>query len=195
MIKDTDLVSVRNRNNGITGYTLGNGFNRDFNVGETKKVPFSELKELQYAPGGPYILNNYLVVESKEALDALNMNVEPEYFYTPEKIEELLFKGGYDEFADFLDFAPAGAIDIAKNIAVAKEIPDMKKREMLGEKTGLNISNAIMVNHVMNEEDDKKEEEKKERRVKVEESAEEPKEKAPERRTAAPKYNVVSTKK
>ena len=48
-------------------------------------------------------------------------------------------------------------IDIAKDIAVKEEIPDVRKRDMLSEKTGLNINNAIMVNKVMNAEDEETE--------------------------------------
>ena len=187
-IKDTDLITVRNRNRGGTGYTLDNNFHRDFNFGETKKIPFSELKALQYAPGGAEILADCLVIENQEALDLLNMKVEPEYFYTEDKIREVLFKSSIDEFADFLDFAPEGAIEIAKTIAVKEEIPDVRKRDMLSKKTGLNINNAIMVNQVMNEEDDSKKEEPKERRVPLETANDETK----TRRAAAPKYNVVS---
>lgn len=187
MIKDDDLIVVRNRNRGATGYTLDNNFHRDFNVGETKKIPFGELKQLQYAPGGARILNDYLVIENQEALDLLSMKVEPEYFYDDKTIRNLLFAGTVDEFADFLDFAPEGAIEIAKNIAIKEEIPDVRKRDMLSKKTGLNINNAIMVNHVMDDEDGSKEEEKKERRVPV--KTEETGEKT--RRAAAPKYNVV----
>jgi len=186
-IKDTDLVVVKNRNNGTTGYTLDNNFHRNFTPGEIKKVPFSELKELQYAPGGQYILDNYLIIENEEVLNLLNMNVEPEYFYTEAKVKEILFSGSYDQFADFLDFAPKGAIEIAKKIAVAEEIPDVKKREMLSEKTGININNAIMVNKVMDEEP-AEEEAPKQRRVAIEESKQDTK----QRRTSAPKYNVIS---
>ena len=169
MIKDTDLIEVRNRNNGSTGYTLDNNFHREFGYQETKKVPFEELKRLSYAPGGQYLLDNYLVIENKEALDLLNMQVEPEYFYTEDKVKELLFKASYDAFADFLDFAPNGAIEIAKTIAIEEEMPDMKKREMLSERTGFNITNAIMVNKIMNDEEEKPAEAAKQRRVPVEE--------------------------
>lgn len=190
-IKDTDLIVVRNRNNGSTGYTLDNNFHRNFEPGATKKVPFSELKELQYAPGGAFMLENYLVIENQEALDLLNMKVEPEYFYTEDKVREILFKGTYDEFADFLDFAPAGAIEIAKTIAVKEEIPDVKKRDMLSEKTGLNINNAIMVNKVMDSEENAEEEAPKQRRVQVKEDTSATEEK-PARRAATPNYKVVS---
>lgn len=193
IIKDDELISVRNRNNGETWYQLDNGIVRSFNKGEVKKVPFKELVQLNYSQGGKALLAENLVVENEEALKILNMEVEPEYFYDEADIRMLLFSGSYDEFADFLDFAPEGAIEIAKDIAVNEEIPDMKKREMLSKKTGLNINNAIMVNHVTEDESDKKEEPKKERRVKVAENTES----KPERRTvapAAPKYKIVDKK-
>ena len=136
------------------------------------------------------------MVENKEALDLLNMEVEPEYFYTEDDIKKLLFEGSIDEFADFLDFAPEGAIDIAKNIAVKEQIPDVRKRDMLSKKTGLNINNAIMVNEVMDAEDELVEEEVPKRRVSLDIKKEE-KAETKERRVTAPvdKYKVVSTEK
>lgn len=181
------LVTVRNRNNGTTGYTLDNNFHRDFNPGEVLKIPFEELERLQYAPGGQYILDNYLVVEDKVALDDLNMTVEPEYFYDENSVRDLLLTGSIDAFADFLDFAPNGAIELAKTIAVKEEIPDVRKRDMLSEKTGLNITNAIMVNKVMDAEDEKKAEAPKQRRVQPKEDQSETK----TRRTEAPAQKIV----
>ncbi len=169
MLKDTDLVVVRNRNNGSTGYSLDKNFHREFEYNETKKIPLSELKHLTFVPGGQYILDNYLVVESQEALDALNMTVEPEYFYTEEQVEDILFNGSIDAFADFLDFAPNGALELAKTIAIKEQIPDVRKRNMLSEKTGLNINNAIMVNEIMDADDEPEVTEEKQRRVPIEE--------------------------
>lgn len=182
MLKDNDLVVVRNRNRGGTSYLIdGNWINFEYN--EVKKVPFSHLKSLTYTNGGRYLLDHCLVIEDKEALKQLGMNVEPEYYYTDEQIRKVLFDGSYDEFADFLDFAPNGAIEIAKNLAVTEELPDNHKRDMLGQRTGLNISNAIMVNKVMNEDNnDAEEAAPKQRRVKIEE----PKTEAPARRVATP---------
>ena len=193
MLKDTDLISVRNRNNGTTGYVIPDrNIRRTWEVNETKNIPFEELRSFSYLPGGLYALNNLLVVENEEALKALNMTVEPEYFYTEDQVRRVLFEGTIDEFADFLDFAPDGAIDIAKDMAIKEEIPDNRKREMLSKKTGLNINNAIMVNKVMAEDDEPAEAEApKQRRVQPEESKEE----TPARRTAAPAYKVVATKK
>ena len=193
-IKDDELISVRNRNNGETWYQLSNGVVQMFNQGEIKKVPFKELVQLNFSKGGKALLAESLVIENKDALRLLNMEVEPEYFYDEADIRLLLFNGSYDEFADFLDFAPEGAIDIAKDIAVKEEIPDVRKRDMLSEKTGLNINNAIMVNHIMDEDSEKKEEVKKERRVKIAD-ADKAAEDKPARRTAAPatpNYKVVT---
>ena len=195
MIKDTDLISVRNRNGGSTGYVIPDkNIRRSWNYGETKKIPFEELRAFSYLPGGLFALNNLLVVENKEAIDLLNMEVEPEYFYNEDDIKKILLSGSIDEFADFLDFAPEGAIEIAKNIAIKEQIPDVRKRDMLSKKTGLNINNAIMVNEVMNaDEEEKPAEEAPKRRVQAEEKKSETK----ERRVAPPadKYKVVIPEK
>jgi len=190
MINDNDLISVRNRNNGTTSYTIPDrNIRRSWAPQEVKKVPFEELKAFSYLPGGMYALNNLLIVENKEVIDLLNMQVEPEYYYTEENIRDMLLNKSMDEFLDFLDFAPEGAIEIAKDIAVKEEIPDVRKRDALSKKTGLNINNAIMVNHVMDEEK-AEEEAPKQRRVQIEEEKPE----APVRRAAAPqeKYKVVN---
>ena len=190
MIKDDELILVRNRNNGWTGYTLpDSNVRRSFAPEEEKKIPYGELRSLQYAPGGDYILKNLLIVENKFALEQLNMTVEPEYFYTEKDIRDILFKSdNMDAFLDFLDYATDGAIEIATNIAVKERIPDSRKREALSKKSGLNIDNDIKVNEIMDAEDEKKDEEKpKERRVKIEESDK------PKRRTEAPKVEPTST--
>lgn len=191
MIKDDTLVSVRNRDNGSVSYYLENGRDyREYAPGEIKKIPFSELKMLSFKHGGQVLLQDYLVIEDKEVLDALNMAVEPEYFYTTEQIRDILFNGSIDAFADFLDFAPEGAIEIAKDMAVKDQVPDTRKRKMLSEKTGLNIDNAIMVNEIMDAEDEKVEEAPKQRRVK----AEDPKSEVKERRTEVPTSKIVIKK-
>lgn len=195
-MKDTDLVSVRNRNNGYTGYTLQDrNIWRNFAPGEVKKVPLEELRQVQYNPGGDYILSNLLVIENEEALKDLNMTVEPEYNYTENDVKNLLFNGTIEQLQDFLDFAPAGAIELCKEIAVKEEVPDTRKRKIISEVTGFSIDSAINVNHIMAEDEQEKKEEKKERRVAVT-PAEEPATK--QRRTSVPatsKYKVVSTNK
>ena len=195
------LVSVRNRNNGFTGYEIKDrGIWRNFAPGETKKIELEELQQLQYQQGGDYTLKNLLVVENKEALEALNMDVEPEYNYTEDDIRNLLLNGSLDQLKDFLDFAPSGAIEIAKTIAVKEEIPDVRKRDIISEATGFNINNAININHAMADEEETKEEPKKERRATIPETEgrkarrAEVLEPAPAPKLATPKYKVVEKK-
>ena len=115
----TKLCMIRNRNNGMTTYQLPElHIVRTFGSGESKQVPYEELLTLYYAPGGEYMLKELLVIEDKEVLEALQLKVEPEYFYTTQMIRELLLFGEYDEFADFLAIF-AGHHDIQNNAVVA----------------------------------------------------------------------------
>lgn len=193
-IKDDDLISVRNRINGETWYQLDNGIVRTFARGEVKKVPYKELVELSYSTGGRAIIEENLVIENQDALQLLNMNVEPEYFYTEDKIREILFDASpncIDKFADFLDFAPEGALGIAKDIAVREQIPDNRKREMLSKKTGLSINEAINLNKMMEDNSENAEAAApKQRRVQVEEA----KPKVKERRVEVPAQKIVIKK-
>lgn len=171
MTKET-MIPVRNRNNGFTGYRIPDrNIWRNFAPGETKQISLDELQQLQYQPGGDYTLKNLLVVESAEALGALNMAVEPEYNYTEADIRNILLSGSLDQLKDFLDFAPGGAIEICKEIAVREEIPDTRKRQAISEATGFSIDNAINVNHAIDAEPEKPAKVKKERRVQNAETA------------------------
>ena len=146
------MVVVRNRNVGGTGYALENGFHRQFEHNEIKTIPLEELRQLSYAPGGEYILKHLLVIEDKSALEYLNLQVEPEYFYSDEDIKKLLLEGTLDQLEDTLNFAPDGVIESLKKIAVDLEVPDMRKREMISKKTGFDINGAINLRHLLSNE-------------------------------------------
>lgn len=155
MIKDDTLINIRNRNNGTTGYTLADGAKetRLWAENEVKKITFAELKRVSYLPGGAELLRDYLVIEDPAAIEALNVGIDiqeqPEYLYTENEIRDLLFNGSLDELKDFLDFSPDGGIEIAKQIAVNEELPDMRKRKIISEATGFNINTAIEINDMM----------------------------------------------
>lgn len=151
MIDKSKLIPVRNRNNGRTGYYLSNSrANRTWErTGQVMNIPFGELQELQWTDGGDFILKNLLIVEDKEALEELNMSVEPEYYYTEKDVENILLgttQESLDRLEDLLNFAPTGVIELAKDIAVKKQIPDIRKRDLISKKTGFNVSKAIEIN-------------------------------------------------
>ena len=194
MIKDDTLINVRNRNNGTTGYTLADGAKetRLWAENEVKKITFAELKRVSYLPGGAELLRDYLVIEDPAAIEALNVGIDiqeqPEYLYTENEIRNLLFNGSLDELKDFLDFSPDGGIEIAKQIAVNEELPDMRKRKIISEATGFNINTAIEINDMMKDNDVAEEAApKKQRRVAKETEATPEK---PTRRTTS--YKIVN---
>jgi hypothetical protein len=164
---ERNIVEVRNRNNGYTCYTLDDGTSRVFTLNEIKKIDLEELRSLSMAAGGDYILKNYLMINDKNALEYLDLNPEPEYFYTEKDIEDLLLNKDPDYLEDCLNFAPQGVIDLVKSMAVKLAVPDTRKRKLILEKTGFSVDNALHVNEVLNEEEEeKKPEVKAERKVK-----------------------------
>ena len=188
-------IKVTNRDSGMVGYTIPDtGIRREFAVGETKNISLEEIKQLIYTPGGEFIIKNLLIVEDKNILnEVLNVDTEPEYFYTREDVIKLLKEGSMDQLADALDFAPDGVIELIKALAVEMEIPDTRKRDLISEKTGFNINSAININHIMNEEEinaQKKQVEEKTRRAAPINAAAADK---PQRRAAVPEYKVTQT--
>lgn len=192
MIEKDTLIKVKNRDNGTVGYTipeLGN-LHRSFSKGETKEITMDELRKLSYISGGKLLLQDYLIVQDQDALrELLSDDVEPEYYYGEEEIKKLLLTGSNDQLLDCLEFAPEGVIGLVKDLAVSLKINDISKRNIILEKTGFNVTNAITINEETVEGEG--EETKSSRRsapVTVDNSEE-----APKRRVAAPQqYNVVS---
>lgn len=193
MLDNKTIIKVTNRDNGSVGYTipdLGN-LHRNFESGETKEITMEELRKLSYLPGGEPILKNYLVLDNQEAIhELLNEEVEPEYFYTEKEIKELITNGTLEQFEDCLDFAPAGTIDLLKDLSVKMELNDVAKRKALLEKTGFNVTSAIRINHEAQEDEEIEQEPKKTRRAAAIET---PTKKV---RSAEPisKYKVISKK-
>ena len=193
MLEKDTLIKVKNRDNGTVGYTipeLGN-LHRSFTKGESKEVPMDELRKLTYLPGGKLLLEQYLVIQNEEALNELfSGEVEPEYFYGEEEIKKLLLSGSNDQLLDCLEFAPEGVISLVKDLAVSLKINDISKRNIIFEKTGFNVSSAIMINEETEADDEV--DTKTTRRaapVKVDENSD-----SKQRRVTPPKYNVVSEK-
>jgi hypothetical protein len=193
MDKDT-LVKVTNRDSGRVGYQIPEtGVNRQFGARETKEVTFGELEQLSFLPGGQVLLENYLVVKDPEALKALDINVEPEYFYNEEDVKRLFTQGSLNEFLDCLDFAPEGVLEIIKDLAVTEPLNDMSKRQAILEKLNFNVTNAIEVRNTKydgGDEDTSSQKKNTGRRAATPTVAAES-----GRRASTPKYKVVTETK
>lgn len=146
IMNDSDIVTVKNRSNSVVGYSIPElRIDRTFVKGESKKISMEELRQLSYQPGGQSLLNDYLVIVEKAAVDELVTNLQPEYNYDEAKIKEILTTGSLDELLDTLDFAPEGVIDIIKDISVAIKLNDVEKRNAIKEKTGFDITKALEI--------------------------------------------------
>ena len=196
MVENNTMVKVTNRSRGSVSYTIPDMGNlqRKFAYGETKMIPAEEIRKLDWTPGGHVLLRDHLIIEDANLVEEILHEVEPEYNYTEDKIKDILLNGSMDEFMDTLDFAPEGVINLMKDLAVKLEIPDVRKRIAISEKTNSSVDNAIKINQLSKAEDAEKAPETKQRRV---QTATDAGKAQPQRRTnptasTTGKYKVVS---
>lgn len=139
-------VKVTNRKGCSVGYTIDEmgGLRRQFQPGETKILTYEELEKLSWIPGGKVLLDEYLIIQNPEVLQALmGEDVQPEYYYNEAEVKELLLNGTIAQFMDCLDFAPEGVLDLVKKLAVELPCNNMEKLRLIEEKLGFNVINAI----------------------------------------------------
>ena len=191
MLQNTDKVRVENRANAIVAYRVPESkIIRRFVAGEIKEIEMGELRQAIQNPGTYRLIESNLIIHSKEAVDELLPNAEPEYFYTAKDVEFLLERGTLDQLKDALDFAPQGVVDLIKERAVKTELNDVRKREAILEHTNFDVTKAIEINHLSEVKNDT---EVKTRRVAAPiEEAPSAQSDAPVRRAAAPKYTIVN---
>ena len=188
MVDMKKIMSVTNRSAGMVIYKIPeHNIRREFNVNETKQIPYEELVWLSYQPGGRVLMQNMLLIRDQQAVSGLNIHAEPEYFMSEADVINMLQNGTLDELLDALDFAPKGVIQIIKDQAVALPVHDTRKREAILKATGFDV-NAAIENAKPDEDEEKVEAPAATRRVRK--NTEAPAE--PERRTDGQKYIIVA---
>ena len=193
MVENNTMVSVTNRSGGSVGYIIpdmGNLF-RKFAHGETKQISAEEIRKLDWTPGGHKLLKDCLIIGNQELVEEILHEVEPEYNYTEDRVKEILLNGSMDEFMDCLDFAPEGVVSLMKDLAVKLEIPDVRKRQAISERTNSSVDNAIKINQLSKTEDEDKAPEVKQRRVQTADAATATQKERRTNPTAPQKYKVV----
>ena len=191
MVENNMTVKVTNRDNGSVGYSVPDlGVHRTFQPRESKEISAEELRKLSYLPGGDVIIKEYLIIHNEELLKELLGEVEPEYYYSEDEVKALLLSGSLEQLQDCLDFAPNGVIDLIKSLAVSLKIDNVSKRKAIQDKTGFNVTRAIEINEETDEETTSKEGAQGRRAAPITTKSEE----VQQRRSAPPKYNVVSQK-
>ncbi len=189
MLTPETICNVTNRSGGIVAYRIPErNLRREFNVGETKRIPYSEILEVAAQPGGRALLYNYLYIREDEVMkEGLNIKPEPEYYISEDQVDSWLLTSSIDEFKDALDFAPTGVVNLIKQHAVTLPLNDLRKCEALKQITGFNVLSAI-ANEKATTEEDEPAAATKERRVKQETAVTAAAEIG---RRATPKYKVV----
>jgi len=144
-LNQTQLVPVTNISGAPVVYTIPEmNIRREFSKNETKgNISVKEIRSLWYMPGGDVLIKDYLSVGNDELLAELGVKPEAEYHWTEEDVKNLLLHESLERLQDALDFAPAGIVEIIKDLAVSLEINDMSKRQAILDKTGMNITKAI----------------------------------------------------
>ena len=139
------IYKVKNRSASRVGYSIPeDGIRRTFAPGEIKNITYNELLKLSYQPGGREMMVQFLQIMNETGLDKLNIHAQPEYHMSEQQVVDLLRTGTLDAFLDCLDFAPTGVIDLVKKFAVQLPLNDMNKLKALLEKTGFDVSKALI---------------------------------------------------
>ena len=195
----TYYYNVKNRSAGVVAYTIPeDNIKRRFTAGETKRISYEELLHLSYQPGGREMMANFLQIQSAGVPKSFGIKTEPEYYMSEKDVVDLLRNGSLDAFLDCLDFAPEGVIELVKQFAVSLPLTDYDKRQALRKKTGFDVDAAIA--NAGREADAQREEEIQNvavapsgRRTNV--NYQDSTATTAERKTAAPKYNIVTATK
>ena len=143
-MSNEQIFNVKNRSAGTVVYRVPElNVRRVFTPGEVKKISYGELEALSFTPGGKELIAEYLQVRNIAALNNLNVNVEQEYFMDKDQVVELIRSGSSDQWIDALNFAPAGVIELIKQLSVELPLADYNKRQILKEKLGFDVDAAI----------------------------------------------------
>lgn len=190
MLNNSDKIRVENRANAVVVYRIpeSNAVRR-FVGHEIKEIPMGELRQAIQIPGTKTVIEDDLIIHSKEAVEELLPGAEPEYFYTISDVDFLLEKGTLDQLKDALDFAPEGVITVIQDRAVETNLNDMRKREAILDTTGFDVTKAIELRKLS--ETTTEATPKMRRTVPVTDSTAESTPETATRRTAAPKYTVI----
>lgn len=143
-MSNEQVYNVKNRSAGMVVYRIPEqNIRRVFQPGEVKRISGAELEALSFRPGGRELISGYLQVRNSEILENLNIHTEPEYFMDKEQVEQLIKIGSLDQWMDALNFAPAGVIELIKQLSVELPLTDYNKRQVLKDALGFDVDAAI----------------------------------------------------
>lgn len=193
MVNKEKRVKVFNRASGSLAYKIDTlRVTRHWRKpGDYLNISIAELLELKTVRGGQSLLENYVIIEDKEALSVLfpDQELEPEYNYGLKEIEALLYEADTEQLLDALDFAPKGVLDLIKAKSAEKLPNTTAKIEAINKKFKIDLNK---INELYQEKEilEEKPEPTRRRRTAPIIETEEPKQES-----SLPKYKVVKEDK
>ena len=193
MVNKEKRVKVVNRTSGSLAYKIDTlRVTRHWRKpGDYLNISIAELLELKTVRGGQSLLENYVIIEDKEALSVLfpDQELEPEYNYGLKEIEFLLYEADTEQLLDALDFAPKGVLDLIKAKSAEKLPNTTAKIEAINKKFKIDLNK---VNELYQEKEileEKPEPTRRRRTAPIVETEEQKQE------SSLPKYKVVKEDK
>jgi len=120
-------MKVTNRSTGLVVYAIPEmHVRRVFSIGETKDIEENELNQLFQLPGGAELLKDSLLVHDKEWVKK-TWDAPIEYFWGVPEVKKCILEDSIELFKETLEYAPAGVIDLIKEIAWKLPCNDLNK--------------------------------------------------------------------
>lgn len=143
----SNKIAVTNRSYGTVIYNIPEmRVRREFTPHETKQITKEELEALTSQPGGRELIEGYLLVHDASALEEIvNIQVEPEYWLTEDKIPSWMNSCSVDEFIDALNFAPEGVKSLIREYAVSLPLNDFNKINAIKDILNFDVMSAINI--------------------------------------------------
>lgn len=144
-VEETTVVPVRNIVNHTVSYIVEDlNVTRRFDPFETKEISIRELRALNYKRGGRVLLRDYLSVKNDDFRREIGIPEDAiEYDYRQADIDEILLEKPVEVLEDTLEFGPQGIKELVQSRAVELQIPDMSKRQIIYEFTGVDVNKQI----------------------------------------------------
>lgn len=144
-LKDTDTVRVRNLTNSPVVVTTPMTHKRfELAPHGQRAITVADIRECSYDKGCTDIFRNYVQICNAQLAQEFGVTSDIiEYNWGEKEILDCLNATGTEVLEDALDFAPDGIKEAIVDKAVEIELPDMRKRQIIDDALGINITHKI----------------------------------------------------
>lgn len=144
-----DKVRVYNRSGSIVFYT--DDSNNRLRMWEPtidgiesyKDLDIEEIERVLNDYGNRVLFREYLLIKDKKICEELGLEYDDNYYYTTDDIINILENGSAEDLIDLVKSCPEGVKDIVKEVAIELKLDSTRKREIIKEYLGFDVSFAI----------------------------------------------------